>query len=89
MYHICPHCAKELVFSNSGEAIVIHNNYTKGLVLRGYNNKDFSKLDLVKKGNLIGNPNKLIENNISWSFCYNQLMGFTLELCFFCTNNEI
>ena len=57
--------AKELVFSNSGEAIVIHNNYTKGLVLRGYNNKDFSKLDLVKKGNLIGNPNKLIENNIS------------------------
>jgi len=57
--------AKELVFSNSGEAIVIHNNYTKGLVLRGYNNKDFSKLDLVKKGNLIGNPNKLTENNIS------------------------
>jgi len=57
--------SKELIFSNSGEAIVINKNYTKGLVLRGYNNKDFSKLDIVKKGNLIGNPKNLIKNNIS------------------------
>jgi len=57
--------SKELIFSNSGEAIVINKNYTKGLVLRGYNNKDFSKLDIVKKGNLIGNSKNLIKNNIS------------------------
>jgi lipoprotein-releasing system permease protein len=57
--------SKDLIFSNSGEAIVINKEYTKGLFLRGYNSKDFSKLDVVKKGNLIGNPNQLIENYIS------------------------
>jgi len=57
--------SKDLIFSNSGEAIVINKEYTKGLFLRGYNNKDFSKLDVVKKGNLIGNPNQLIKNYIS------------------------
>ena len=57
--------SKELIFSNSGEAIVINKNYTKGLVLRGYNSKDFPKLDVVKKGNLIGDPKNLINNNIS------------------------
>jgi len=57
--------SKELILSNSGEAIVINKNYTKGLVLRGYDNKDFSKLDITKKGNLIGNPKNLIKYNIS------------------------
>ena len=57
--------SKELIFSNSGEAIVINKEYTKGLVLRGYNSKDFPKLDVVKKGNLIGNSNKLVKNYIS------------------------
>ena len=54
-----------MIFSNSGEAIVINKEFTKGLFLRGYNSKDFSKLDVVKKGNLIGNPNQLIKNYIS------------------------
>jgi len=57
--------SKELIFSNSGEAIVINKDYTKGLVLRGYNNKDFSKLDFVKNGKIIGSPNSLFKNNIS------------------------
>jgi|TARA_B110000238_G_C16078800_1_gene418446 lipoprotein-releasing system permease protein len=57
--------SKELIFSNSGEAIIISKDYTKGLVLRGYKKKDFPKLDVVKKGNLIGNPNNLFKNNIS------------------------
>ena len=57
--------SKELIFSNSGEAIVINKDYTKGLILRGYNSKDFPKLGVVKKGNLIGNPNQLIKNYIS------------------------
>ena len=57
--------SKNLIFSNSGEAIVISENYTKGLVLRGYSNKDFLKLDVVKKGNFIGEPNLLLENSIS------------------------
>ena len=57
--------SKELIFSNSGEAIVISKDYTKGLVLRGYSSKNFPKLDVVKKGNLIGEPKQLLKNSIS------------------------
>jgi len=57
--------SKELIFSNSGEAIVISKDYTKGLVLRGYSSKNFPKLDVVKKGKLIGKPNQLLNNSIS------------------------
>ena len=57
--------SNELIFSNSGEAIVISKNYTKGLILRGYNNADFSKLSIVKNGNFIGTKNNLVKNYIS------------------------
>ena len=57
--------SKDLVFSNSGEAIIVSKNYTKGLVLRGYDNQSFSKLELVQKENFIGNSNQLTGNNIS------------------------
>ena len=57
--------SKELIFSNFGEAIVISKDYTKGLVLRGYSSKDFPKLDVIKQGNLIGEPNQLSKNSIS------------------------
>ena len=68
--------SKELIFSNSGEAIVIRKDYTKGLVLRGYNSKDFSKLDVVKKGNLTGDPNQLIKSSIS----IGKELSFNLDL---------
>jgi len=57
--------SKELIFSNSGEAIVISKDYTKGLVLRGYSSKNFPKLDVVKKSKLIGGSNQLSKNSIS------------------------
>ena len=57
--------SNDLIFSNMGEAIVINKDYTKGIVLRGYDNQDFSKLDIVKKGNFIGNSKNLIKNYIS------------------------
>ena len=57
--------SNELVFSNSGEAIVINKDYTKGLLLRGYKGEDFSKLEIVKQNSFIGNPDDLYENNIS------------------------
>ena len=57
--------SNELIFSNTGEAIVINKDYTKGLVLRGYSNNDFSKLEIIKQGNFIGVTNTLIDNNIS------------------------
>ena len=68
--------SKELIFSNSGEAIVVNKNYTKGLVLRGYNSKDFTKLDIVKKGNLIGNSKQLINNHIS----IGKALSYSLDL---------
>jgi len=57
--------SNELVFSNSGEAIVINKDYTKGLLLRGYKREDFSKLEIVKQNSFIGNSDDLYENNIS------------------------
>jgi len=57
--------SEDLVFSNSGEAIIISKEYTKGIVLRGYNPKDFTKLNVVTKGQLTGEANNLNQNNIS------------------------
>ena len=68
--------SKELIFSNSGEAIVISKEYTKGIVLRGYSSKDFTKLDVVKKGNLIGVSNQLSINSIS----IGKELSFNLDL---------
>jgi lipoprotein-releasing system permease protein len=41
--------SKNLIFSNSGEAIILKNNTSKGIVLRGYQAKDFSKFNNYKK----------------------------------------
>ncbi|MDB9827282.1 ABC transporter permease [Candidatus Pelagibacter sp.] len=68
--------SEELIFSNSGEAIVISKNYTKGLILRGYSNKNFLKLDVVKKGNLIGKTSELTKNSIS----IGKELSFNLDL---------
>ena len=57
--------SKEIIFSNSGEAIAIKTKYTKGIVLRGYRKNDFSKLDLVNNKHFIGDANNLTKNNIS------------------------
>ena len=55
----------ELILSNTGEAVVINKDYTKGIVLRGYSKKDFSKLEIIKQENFTGNSNNLIDYNIS------------------------
>ena len=57
--------SEDFVFSNSGEGIIISKEYTKGIVLRGYNEKDFTKLNVVTKGQLTGDANNLNQNNIS------------------------
>jgi len=36
--------SKNFFLSNSGEAVIIHNTYTKGIILRGYLKDDFKKL---------------------------------------------
>ena len=76
--------SNELIFSNSGEAIIINKSYTKGIVLRGYNGQDFSKLKIVKNKKLIGNEANLIDNQISigkeLSFILNLSIGDKLTI---------
>jgi len=68
--------SEELLYSNSGEAIIISQDFTKGIVLRGYSQKDFSKLNVVNKGRLSGNSKKFYKNNIS----IGKELSFDLEL---------
>ena len=51
--------SKNIFLSNSGEAIILKNNTSKGIVLRGYKNNDFSKLDIIKNNKFIGNKTLL------------------------------
>ena len=59
--------SKDLVLSNSGEGIIIKGEVTKGIILRGYSNQDFSKLEIVKNKNFLGNKKSLSQNYISIS----------------------
>ncbi|MDC1006711.1 ABC transporter permease [Candidatus Pelagibacter sp.] len=68
--------SEELILSNTGEAIVISKDYTKGLILRGYSSENFLKLDVVKKGNLIGKLSQLTKNSIS----IGKELSFNLDL---------
>ena len=68
--------SKELIYSNSGEAIIINKDSTKGIILRGYSSNDFPKLDVVKKGEINGQSNQLINNSIS----IGKELSFNLDL---------
>ena len=57
--------SRDLILTNSGEGVLINKKSAKGLALRGYSPEDFLKLEFIKRGNFIGNPNELIDNNIS------------------------
>ena len=56
--------SNKLLFSNSGEGVLINKDYTKGLQLRGYSINGFEELDIVKNQNFYGNR-KLISKFIS------------------------
>ncbi len=57
--------SQNALFSNSGEAIILKNETSKGIVLRGYQSDDFSKLEIVKNKNFKGNKINLEKNYIS------------------------
>ncbi len=57
--------SNDLLFTNSGESVLINKDFTKGMVLRGYKTEDFKKLKIVKQHNFSGDINGLLENNIS------------------------
>ena len=56
--------SENFFLSNSGEAVIVHNSYTKGIILRGYLKNDFKKLKVIKNENFFGNKT-LLYNNIS------------------------
>ena len=57
--------SNNLILSNSSEAIIINEESSKGVLLRGYLKKDFSKLGLINNKNFVGNKKKLEKNFIS------------------------
>ena len=68
--------SKNLISSNSGEAIIILKDISKGIVLRGYSKNDFSKLEITKDETFIGERNNLTKNYIS----IGKELSFTLGL---------
>ena len=65
-----------MILSNSGEAIIIKNKISKGILLRGYKSKDFSKLKIFDNELFIGNNKILSKNHIS----IGKELSFTLDL---------
>ena len=47
--------SEQFFLSNNGEAVIIHNTYTKGIILRGYLRNDFKKLKVINNENFYGN----------------------------------
>ena len=76
--------SKNLIVSNSGEAIIIKSDTSKGIILRGYKNDDFSKIKIFENKINLDNTKILKNNNISigkeLSFTLNLDVGDTVTL---------
>ncbi|WP_440649007.1 lipoprotein-releasing ABC transporter permease subunit [Candidatus Pelagibacter sp. HIMB1521] len=76
--------SKNIIFSNSGEAIIVKNNNTKGIVLRGYKHNDLLNLEVLTNEKFKGELNKFDKNFISigseLSFSLNLEIGDELTL---------
>ena len=68
--------SKNLILSNSSEAIIIKEKSSKGVLLRGYLEDDFSKLELINNKNFVGETKNLEKNFIS----IGKELSFTLDL---------
>ncbi len=68
--------SRNLILTNSGEAIIIKKDNSKGIVLRGYLENDFPNLDITLNNNFIGDKHNLKKNFIS----IGKELSFTLDL---------
>ena len=68
--------SKELIFSNSGEAIIIKKDTSKGILLRGYESDHFSKLQIFDNNLFLGNNKVLSKDYIS----IGKELSFSLDL---------
>ena len=62
--------------SNSGEAVILKNESTKGILLRGYSKLDFEKLEIINNENFNGIKNSLQKDSIS----IGKELSFSLDL---------
>ena len=58
--------SKNLILSNSSEAIIINEHNSKGILLRGYMEDDFSKLELINNKSFKGQNKKLKKYYFHW-----------------------
>ncbi len=76
--------SKDLILSNSGEAILLKKDVSKGILLRGYKNNDFSRLEIFNNKFFSGNNKMLSKNHISigkeLSFTFNLNIGDNVTL---------
>ena len=68
--------SKNIIFSNSGEAIILKNNNTKGIVLRGYKHNDLLNLEVLTNEKFKGELNQFDKNFIS----IGSELSFSLDL---------
>ena len=68
--------SKNLILSNSGEAIIIKSKMSKGILVRGYESNDFSKLKIFEKNLNLDDKEILLKNYIS----IGKELSFTLDL---------
>ena len=68
--------SKDLILSNKGEAIIIKSKTSKGILLRGYESNDFSKLKIFDNNLFQGNSESLSKNYLS----IGKELSFTLNL---------
>ncbi len=68
--------SENLMLSNSAEGIIIREQNSKGILLRGYLEKDFSKLEFINNENFVGQNKRLIKNFVS----IGKELSFTLDL---------
>ena len=69
---------EKFIISNNAEGIIIHKDYTKGILLKGYKSRDFQNLDIVEKKSFFGNRNlnfKTISIGRELSFILNVKIG--------------
>ena len=76
--------SNNIIFSNSGEAVILNNNSTKGIILRGYSENDFSSLEITKNQKFKSKNLELINDLISigseLSFSLNLEIGDEITL---------
>ena len=72
VWHVDP----DLILSNKGEAIIVKSKTSKGILLRGYESNDFSKLKIFDNSLFQGDSESLSKNYLS----IGKELSFTLNL---------